>query len=173
MTELEGAVLGVIWSRGPITAYGVRQRFMRSPTHGWSSSKGAIYPAIKRLTLEGLICSTPDRHDKRATRQLTLTAEGKAALRHWLADLEDWMGGAIVDPVRTRINYLGALSRAQQLAFLERAESNAVSALKAMDDSPPDPAAHERWGLAAAGEGVRAEVETRLGWLRRVRASLP
>ena len=174
MTELEGAVLGVIWSRGPITAYGVRQRFMRSPTHGWSSSKGAIYPAIRRLTADGLVCSTPDPDDGRATRQLTLTEKGKEALRIGWRELETWMGGAVVDPVRTAHQlYWSACRVRSRLAFIERAERNAVAALKAINKMVPDPAAQERWGLEAADKGVRAEVEARLEWLRQVRKSLP
>ena len=170
MTELEGAVLGVIWSRGPITSYGVLQRFVTSTTRGWSSSTGAIYPAIKRLTLDGFVRSTPEPADKRSTRQLMITAKGRSALRSWLMELQDWMGGAAVDPVRTRVNYIGALPRAQQLALIARAKSNARSALKELEKFVSDPAAHERSGLEIAALGARADVEARLEWLDQVRA---
>ena len=172
MTELEGTVLGVIWSREPITAYGVMQRFLASPTRGWSSSAGAIYPAIKRLIREGLVQSTPEPGDKRSTRQLTLTSKGKSALCKWLLELEEWMGGAVVDPVRTRINYIGALPRAQQLALVENARTNARAALEELDGFVPDPTAHEPLGLEIASRGARADVEARLAWLDQVRALL-
>jgi len=170
MTELEGAVLGVIWSRGPITAYGVLQRFLVSATRGWSASTGAIYPAIRRLTADGLVQATPAPGDKRSTRQLMLTSEGKAALHDWLFELQDWMGGAVVDPVRTRMNYIGLLPRAEQLKLIDKAEENARSALAEIQRFVPDPTAHEQLGLKLAAVGARADVEARLAWLKQVRA---
>lgn len=164
MTELEGAVLGVIWSLGPITAYGVVQRFSASTTRGWSSSTGAIYPAIKRLTLEGLVESTPEPQDRRSTRRLALTDAGKSALRDWIMGLEDWMGGAAMDPVRTRMNYIGILSRAQQLALVEKARSNALSALGELANFVPDPGHHHE-GVAIAARAAQADIEARIAWL--------
>jgi len=171
MTELEGATLGVIWSLGPITAYGVVQRFAASTTPGWSSSTGAIYPAIKRLTREGLVESTPELQDRRSTRRLELTEAGKSALRDWLLGLEDWMGGAAVDPVRTRMNYIGILSRAQQLALIEKARGNALNALSELEDFVPG-AGHHQEGVAIAKRAATADVEARIAWLGEVREML-
>jgi DNA-binding PadR family transcriptional regulator len=167
ITELEGAVLGVVWSLGPITAYGVLQRFSASTTRGWSASTGAIYPAIKRLTREGLLESTPELQDRRSTRLLAITEAGKSALRDWIMGLEHWMGGAPVDPVRTRMNYIGILSRGQQLALVENARSNARRALNEIASFVPDPG-HHREGVAIAARGVRADIEARIAWLGEV-----
>jgi DNA-binding PadR family transcriptional regulator len=171
MTELEGAVLGVIWSLGPITAYGVLQRFSASTTPGWSSSTGAIYPAIKRLTRQGLVESKPEVGDRRSTRRLALTEAGKSALRVWLMGLEDWMGGAAVDPVRTRMNYIGILSRAQQLALVEKARENAIAALNELASFVPDPGHHEE-GVAIAARGATADIKARIAWLAEVQELL-
>jgi DNA-binding PadR family transcriptional regulator len=172
MTELEGAVLGVIWSLGPITSYGVLQRFSASTTRGWSSSTGAIYPAIKRLTREGLVESTPELQDRRSTRRLALTEAGKSALRAWIMGLEDWMGGAAVDPVRTRMNYIGILSRAQQLALIEKARGNALSALSELASFVPDPTGHHSEGVAIAARAAQADIEARIAWLGEVQELL-
>ena len=172
MTELEGAVLGVIWSLGPITAYGVMQRFAESTTPGWSSSTGAIYPAIKRLTREGLVESTPELQDRRSTRRLALTEGGKSALRDWIMELEDWMGGAAVDPVRTRMNYIGILSHTQQLAMVENARNNALSALSELVSFEPDPIGHHREGVAIAARGAQADIKARIAWLGEVQELL-
>jgi PadR family transcriptional regulator len=48
LTELESCVLGVVWQRGPCTAYTVRREH-------WSSSAGSIYPVLARLESLGLI----------------------------------------------------------------------------------------------------------------------
>ena len=172
MTELEGAVLGVIWSLGPITAYGVVQRFLASTTPGWSSSTGAIYPAIKRLTREGLVVGTPELQDRRSTRRLALTDAGKSALRDWIIGLEDWMGGAAVDPVRTRMNYIGILSRSQQRAWVEKARGNALGALSEIASFEPDPTGHHREGVAFAARGAQADIEARIAWLGEVQELL-
>jgi DNA-binding PadR family transcriptional regulator len=172
LTELEGAVLGVVWSRGPITPYGVRRQFLDSPTRGWSSSTGAIYPAIKRLIQYGLLAASDGSTGARESRRLDATEAGRAALRSWINDLQDWMGGPPVDPVRTRINYLEALPLAQRVVFLEHAERNARAALAAIQAHGNAPAARHKRGLAAGLLGARLEVEARLKWLAAVRSSL-
>ena len=47
-TELEAAVLGVVWQDGPCTPYAIRQHFLESPAPRWSGSAGAIYPLVRR-----------------------------------------------------------------------------------------------------------------------------
>lgn len=172
LTELEGAVLGVIWGRGPITAYGVRQRFMRSTTRGWSASTGAIYPAIERLTSYGFVSSTPDPGDGRASKQLKATSLGEGALRSWIMELQDWMGGAMVDPVRTRVVYLGVLSEDEREAFLKSAQGNAAAALAEARKPPLDPQLRDPQSLAAAILGAQMDIEARIAWLAKVREML-
>lgn len=172
LTELEGAVLGVIWSRGPITAYGVRQRFMTSTTRGWSTSTGAIYPAIERLAGYGFISSTLEPGDGRSSRRLEATDAGVEALRSWILGLEDWMGSAVVDPVRTRVNYLGALSEEDRSTFIDRADRNARAALAELAHYDPDPQARDPKPLAAAHLGAKMDVEARVEWLDKLRTIL-
>jgi DNA-binding PadR family transcriptional regulator len=169
LTELEGAVLGVIWSRGPITAYGVRQRFMTSTTRGWSTSTGAIHPAIRRLAGYGFISSTPEPGDGRSSRRLEATSAGEEALQSWILGLEDWMGSAVVDPVRTRVNYLAVLPAPDRRAFIDRAERNARAALADMANYDPDPQARDPKPLAAAHLGAQMDVEARVAWLGKLR----
>ena len=68
MTELEGAILGVIRLDPSCTAYRVRQVFLASRSDEWSGSAGAVYPAIdltagerERGTLEMLIAAPVPR----------------------------------------------------------------------------------------------------------------
>lgn len=173
MTELEGAVLGVVWSRGPLTGYAVRQRFQRSPTVGWSASEGAIYPAIERLIGYGFIRSVEEMTGRRSGRALTVTAEGEEALRFWISSLADSMGGAPVDPIRTRVNYLGALPPVERRAFLDSAERNARAALAAIRGHDIDPKHKDPWALKASLLGAAMDVEARLKWIDEVRRLLP
>lgn len=172
LTELEGAVLGLVWSRGPITAYGVRQRFMRSTTRGWSTSTGAIYPAIERLIRYDFVRSTPEPGDGRASKRLEATAAGEQALRSWILELQEWMGGAMVDPIRTRTIYLGVLSKAERTAFIKAAEHNVKAALSEVRRPPLDPQRRDPASLAAAILGAQMDIEARIAWLAKVRELL-
>lgn len=172
LTELEGAVLGIIWSRGPITAYGVRQRFMRSTTRGWSASTGAIYPAIERLAEYGFISRTPQAGDGRASRKLQATKSGAEALRSWIVEIQDWMGGAMVDPIRTRVIYLGVLPAKDRASFLQAATRNAEAALIEARQPPLDPQTRDPKSLSAAMLGAQMDIEARIRWLAKVREML-
>ena len=55
LSELEGAVLGLIWRQGPLTAHAVRSVFAGSPTPYFSGSEGSIYAVVRRLEGRGLI----------------------------------------------------------------------------------------------------------------------
>jgi DNA-binding PadR family transcriptional regulator len=52
----------------------------------WGESYGQIYPALKRLSAEGLIepCTT-DSPSKKRSQQYALTDAGRTSLREWLA----------------------------------------------------------------------------------------
>jgi DNA-binding PadR family transcriptional regulator len=73
MTELETVVLGVIWLRGPLTAYAVRRELGASP--------GAIYPLLRRLEEEGLIRVRAQTWGKRGKSEYSIAPRGVDALR--------------------------------------------------------------------------------------------
>lgn len=168
-TELEGVILGIIASRQPCSAYVVRQRFEKSPTWGWSKSKGAIYPAVARLVARGYIAAEQVTENGRSKELLSLTDLGRVALAAWIDDFGDGMGGAPVDPIRTRVNYLAFLPPAQRHAFLDRAERAARDALIQATLSVPDTHAKERWTLHATALGVQMQIKAKISWLRAVR----
>ena len=109
-TDLEAAVLAVVWRDGPCTAYAIRQHFRQSPTPRWSGSAGAIYPLVRRLEARGLLRSTPGKVGARNQRDCELTAEGLAALRRWLRVPSEVDTALLHDPLRTRVLFLSALS---------------------------------------------------------------
>src|SRR5262252_1915289 len=103
LTELEGAVLGVIARSSPCTPYRVRRVFLDSPSPYWSGSAGAIYPLLRRLEQRGLLTSRKRRTGRRAALAYTLTARGTQAFRAWLQP--PWptvVTGVPADPLRTR-----------------------------------------------------------------------
>jgi DNA-binding PadR family transcriptional regulator len=57
LSEMEGCVLALIWSGGPLMPYAIRQVFRKSPSPQWSGSAGSIYPLVDRLERRALIRS--------------------------------------------------------------------------------------------------------------------
>jgi len=107
LTELEGAMLGVVRLAPNCTAYRVRQVFLASRSAEWSGSAGAVYPAINRLEAEGLIGESAAQ-DGRGTRTYRLTPAGAAAHDAWLCDADRAIGAGL-DPFRTRAGFWSVL----------------------------------------------------------------
>ena len=169
VTELEGVILGIVWSRQPCSPYVVLSRFQRSPTWGWSSSTGAIYPAIRRLKARGLLDHRRDSTGRRKSELLSLSTEGAAVLRAWISNLTEEMGSAGIDPIRARVNYLAALEPGARSKFLDRAEEITRSRLELARASKGDPEAKQGWTLIATASAVVHQLEARLNWLRELR----
>lgn len=172
LTELEGAILGVVSTREPCSAYVVRRRFERTPTWGWSTSRGAIYPAVKRLIGKNLLRSEGTASARR-TDLLSLTDHGREALRSWLLGIAAPMGYIPIDPLRTRVSYLAALDGTERTRFLDEGEAYIARALEVALESPTDPDVVDRWALEASRLGLRMQLEAKLAWWRAVRAIVP
>src|SRR5678816_754449 len=83
-SELEGAILGVVFEEGPSTPYAVLSVFARSRSSYWSASTGAVYPAIRRLLRRGLLTATKRSRGTRSSSLCTLTPQGRSALVRWI-----------------------------------------------------------------------------------------
>ena len=78
------ATLGLI-SQRPMTGYDLRKVFTTTPMWHFSSSPGAIYPALQRLENSGLIKGIVEGQDTlRPKRVYTLTKDGRQLLEQWL-----------------------------------------------------------------------------------------
>jgi DNA-binding PadR family transcriptional regulator len=123
-TELEGFVLGLFWEMGPCSPYQLRRQMLSSPSTQWSASAGAIYPLVRRLEKARLVRSRARKNGNRARREYELTASGIRALRAWVGPpLADEAVTVAHDPLRSRARFLGALSRADQLAWVAAARA--------------------------------------------------
>jgi DNA-binding PadR family transcriptional regulator len=84
LTTLEYALLGLL-DRQPRSGYDVARVFAGTPMAHFSSSPGAIYPALLRLERAGLVDARLDRAtETRPRRVYTLTESGRSALVAWL-----------------------------------------------------------------------------------------
>lgn len=118
LTELEGAILSEIHHRGAETAFKVRKAFLASPSLEWSGSSGAVYPAIRRLSAQGLIHGEAQNSARKGS-SLTLTGDGVAALNAWICDL-DRAAGLGLDPFRLRSGLWDELPETVRLEQLAR-----------------------------------------------------
>jgi DNA-binding PadR family transcriptional regulator len=168
VTELEGVVLGIIWGRGPCSGYVVHKRFAQSPTSGWASSTGSIYPALRRLQSQALISCEEGGIGQRG-RLFSITPAGEDSLRSWIFAFGGNAGGAAIDPLRARGIYLGVLDGEARQAFMNKAEHQARAALARVTAAEHDSHARENWGHQAALLGVKFEIEARLKWLTELR----
>lgn len=100
LTELEGAILGVLVRDPSATAYRVRRVFQESRSAEWSGSAGAVYPAIRRLVADRLIKERAEA-DARGTHTYELTRAGKETYEEWLCDVTRAVSPGM-DPFRTR-----------------------------------------------------------------------
>jgi DNA-binding PadR family transcriptional regulator len=171
LTELESCVLGVTWQRGPCTAYVIRREFAISSSSHWSSSAGSIYPVLARLESLGLIAAEEASWGTGTKKQYRITPDGLTLLRAWIGPpLAPWVGQATFDPVRTRMDFLGALTPAKRRRFVAEAERVTREELERYKNGPElqNPDLYER----LAGLGVVCELEGRLRWLGEVQREL-
>ncbi len=85
LSTLSLAILGLI-SQRPLTGYDLRKIFATTPMGHFSSSPGAIYPALKRIEEAGWIRSVPS--EGRTGRQrmaYEITARGRKVLQQHLS----------------------------------------------------------------------------------------
>jgi DNA-binding PadR family transcriptional regulator len=167
-TELESCVLGIVWAWGPCTAYVIRKVFLDSLSPYWSGSAGAIYPLVARLEARGLIAARVEPRGGRSRKELTITPDGLAALRSWLRPLPEWTGFVPVDPVRTRMFFLGVLSPEEQEAFLADAEAKARAGVEALREEHEEHLRKEEVWEARATRGALLVQAARIEWLAGV-----
>lgn len=83
-TVTADALLGVL-SMAPMSGYTIRSVIAQSIGNFWSESFGQIYPALKRLTAEGLVQKKTERQKGRPDRNVYfLTERGRERLREWV-----------------------------------------------------------------------------------------
>jgi DNA-binding PadR family transcriptional regulator len=81
ISTLSLAIMGLI-SQKPQTGYDIRKTFATTPMGHFSSSPGAIYPALKRLEKDGWICGNVDGEKALRPRKVyEMTESGRDVLK--------------------------------------------------------------------------------------------
>lgn len=166
LTEYESLLLAIVARDEPTTAYRIRKGIAGSPTAGFSSSAGAVYPTVARLKAKGLVTASAVRADGRNTELLEANREGKAAVRKWVASLtEDQL--LPVDPLRTRISHAHMLGPAERIAWLTRVRAALAAKLEEIHAYGAD---HREGLIDYAHRHARHLTEARISWLDEILA---
>ncbi len=120
LTDLEYIMLGIL-SFGPTTGYEIRRVVEQSPVIGFSSSAGAIYPAIKRLEQGGYLKSQLEIQELRPNKKvLSITEEGRTALKQWLkSPLSEKDYEKVHDPLMAKVLFFHNLTIEESRQYLE------------------------------------------------------
>ncbi|MCP4978080.1 MAG: PadR family transcriptional regulator [Maribacter sp.] len=80
-TSLDYAILGLI-QQEPLSGYGIRKQFETTAIGNYSSSPGAVYPALDRLQKLGLVVKSLLENQKK--EKFRCTPKGIDTLKIWL-----------------------------------------------------------------------------------------
>lgn len=156
LSELESFTLGLVWQLESCTPYQIRQQMLDSPSTEWSGSAGAVYPLIQRLTKRGLLKVASGATGRRKHKTYSITPVGLKILREWIGPpIADNAKTVTHDPLRSRVRFIGALDRRQQIVWIQ-------SALQALEDIA---AKVRQWQSQYADSDEFLRVVTRTGEL--------
>lgn len=167
LTQDEGTFLSLLVRVQPATAYQLSKIYAESPVSNFGTSKGKIYPMIRRLKERGLV-SARAVDDARNSEVLLCTARGRAAVRSWLKDIKP---NHLLpeDPLRTMLQSFDLLSKDEQAEWLAMVKSGLEAKLSELEEYGAS--VHVPYKEQVHDNAVTA-VKSRLAWLERVEASL-
>lgn len=168
LTDDEGTFLALLVRIQPATAYQLSKIYAESPVSNFGTSKGKIYPLIRRLKERGLLTSHAVTGDARNSEVLKATARGREAVRFWVKHLKP-AHLLPEDPLRTMVQSFDLLSKDEQLEWIANAKAGLEAKLAELEDYgamvhvPYKDQVHENAVIS---------VETRIDWLDRLRESI-
>ena len=174
ISQLGYVLLGLIAMK-PSNGYELRKIFESTPMGRYSSSPGAIYPALKKLQVAGAVATRQTTgKTARSVQHLTVTRAGKEALHAWLRILpsKDDIGRDF-DNVLLRFSYLGLLQDEKfSLQFLEAMETaitqNQDSVQQFVSTMPAEMPLHGKLPLQYGLDVMR----TQLQWVQHAKQDL-
>jgi PadR family transcriptional regulator AphA len=174
-TAVTPVVLGLL-ALGPRSGYDIKTVVDRSTRFFWAASYGQIYPELRRLEADGLVCGEDSPSGGRERRVYELTDAGRQALEQWLLGPTTTI--EYRDESLLRLFFADALPREQALGLLEgrrRGHEEYLRVLRAIEALPGgrDPDFVDlvlRWGIDF-NEWGRQWCEQQLRRLKRQKAA--
>jgi DNA-binding PadR family transcriptional regulator len=115
-------LLALIIRQQPIHRYQIYKMFESSPVTSINSSKGQLYPAIRRLKEKGLVVGRQVGGRSRKIEEFSATKKGMEAARSWTIGVDD-AHIMLDDPLRTRILSFDLLTRDEQIEWVANAKA--------------------------------------------------
>lgn len=172
LTDDEGTFLSLLVRVGAATAYQLSKIYSESPVSNFGTSKGKIYPMIRRLREQGLVRAIPVEGDRRGSELLESTAAGIEAVRHWVKEIRSHHI-LLEDPLRTKVQSFELLTQREQLEWLGEAEKALVGKLAQLDQYASEvDVPYKEFVHANAVGSVRARLEWVLTLAERIRSDL-
>lgn len=168
LTDDEGTFLSLLVRVGPATAYQISKIYADSPVSNFGTSKGKIYPLIRRLRSQGLLRSAPIEGDRRGSELLESTAAGIEAVRHWVKQIRPHHV-LLDDPLRTKVQSFELLTEREQLQWIKQAEAALADKLTELDRYATEVDVPFKQFVHA---NAVASITTRLEWLRSLAAGI-
>jgi DNA-binding PadR family transcriptional regulator len=163
LTDNEGAVMSLVRREQPITGYQIAKSFDDSPVHTFNTSKGKLYPLLRRLVGRKFLSSESVPHDSRGTQRFLCTEEGCEALKEWVLTIRP-EHHLLHDPLRKKVQDFELLSPAEQAQWLSTAKEQLKRKLRAV----------ESWSADGGGpygnlviDSAKSALEARIAWLDR------
>lgn len=133
LTDNEGTLLALVLRVQPVTAYQIAKIYEGSPVSNFNTSKGKLYPLIRRLRARGLIRSQQVAGDARGTEQLACTRSGQKAVRSWLMEIRS-THLLIEDPLRTKVQSFDLLSRDERVEWIIEIKAQLLKKLEEVEE---------------------------------------
>ena len=168
LTDDEGTFLALLVRVQPATAYQLSKIYADSPVSNFGTSKGKIYPLIRRLKERGFIRSRPVPGDARGSERLESSHRGREALRRWIKQIRP--GHLLLeDPLRTMVQSFDLLTPEEQAEWIKQARGALEGKLQELDEYAASVFVPFK---DAVHDNAVSSVRTRLEWLDRLETSL-
>ncbi len=173
LSDLEHAILGIVFKQSPCTTYTITREFSLSPSSHWRGSAGGVYPAVARLQKLNLLRSEETHRMGRSCSLLSLTSTGLATLRHWLEPPLPASAISITfDPLRTRAYFLSALTPTEQSAFLADAKRQLMGQMIQLEAEVERYRRSGDWFSEQAQRGALHLMRARIEWICQFQKAL-
>jgi DNA-binding PadR family transcriptional regulator len=163
LTDNEGPLLALVLRTQPITAYQIAKVYEESPVTNFNTSKGKLYPLVRRLKERGFIAAQAVEGDARGTERLVCTRLGQRAVKAWV--LETRSGHLLLeDPLRTKLQSFDLLTRDERIEWIVEVKAQLLNKLEELEayrdevDVPFKDLVHEN---------AVSSLRSRMDWLDR------
>lgn len=168
LTDDEGTFLALVARIQPATAYQLSKVYEDSPVSNFGTSKGKIYPLIRRLKERGLLRSKPVQGDARGTEMLICTAAGERAVKDWVAEIRP-NHLLLDDPLRTKVQSFEMLSPDERRSWISTARNALNAKLEHLETYGQEVTVPFK---EFVHDNAASSIRSRLEWLDRLEAGL-